>query len=272
MKRLLRQQLELRAPTLFNSIRTIRNRRYFRRQFSQLHADFRRQLFPHDTPISVQCGPFRGMRYFDEIVWGSITPKWLGSYEAELHGTITQIANHNYRTIIDVGCAEGYYAIGAAVIKPKSKVIAFDTDFISRRQIRRLARLNRVEDRVHVRTYCSHADLNSLCDTDTLVLSDIEGFEAQLINPEIAPALLRSDVLVEVHEETNASQTVECLLQARFAASHRIERITATDRASWIDENRRQIPQCISNETLRKATDENRATGRVWLWMQAHRA
>ena len=240
--------------------------------FSRHHADFRARLFPHGAAISVQTGPFKGLRYFDETVWGSITPKWLGSYEAELHPVIHQIVERAYDTIIDVGSAEGYYAVGLAVIVPTAKVFAFDTDFISRAQVRRLAALNNLTGRLQIRAFCSHADLDRLSTDRTLVVCDIEGFEARLLDPALSPSLLRDDILVEVHETSESSFEVEHLLQARFATSHRVERVTASDRDSWIDENLPHLPVPLPRDALQKATEENRAAGRVWLWMQSHRA
>ena len=223
-------------------------------------------LFPRGAEIIVQSGPFKGLRYFDETVWGSITPKWLGSYEAELHPIINQIVERSYDTIIDVGSAEGYYAVGLAVAVPAAKIFAFDTDFISRAQVRRLAALNHVTNRVRVEAFCSHRQLDKLSTENTLVVCDVEGFEAQLLNPARSKSLLRDDILVEVHEADSSSEG-EQLLMSRFLASHRIERITATSRDSWIEQN---LPRfSIPTETLRKATEEHRSSGRVWLWMQS---
>lgn len=272
MKRFVKTQLEQRAPALLNGIQAIRNRRYFRRTFSGLHAEFREMLFSSGVPIAVRTGPFQGMRYFDETVWGSITPKWLGSYEAELHSIINAIVERSYETVINVGCAEGYYVVGLATILPAAKIFAFDTDFISRAQVRRLAKLNGVADRVEIRALCGHSDLDTLSAGNTVIVCDIEGFEAQLLDPGNSVSLLRSDILVEIHESSNSSVTVERLLQSRFTASHSIQRITAATRDAWINQNRQHLPANISGDKLHRATEENRATGRVWLWMQAKRA
>ncbi len=272
MKSFLRSQLEQRAPAASNFLHTVSNRLYFRRAFGQRQANFRALLFPHKADIRVQTGPFKGLRYFDAAVWGSITSKWLGSYEAELHSVVHQIGERSYRTIIDVGCAEGYYAVGLAVLSPGSQVFAFDTDFISRAQVRRLAALNQAADRVRVGAFCRHADVDALSVGRTLVVCDIEGFERQLLDPQAAPALLRDDILVEVHEAADFSSETEELLQSRFAASHRIERIVAADRGAWIEEHGGELSAAIPADALRQATEENRATGRVWLWMQANAA
>lgn len=270
MKRFLRSQLQQRAPAIFNGIRAIRNRRYFRRTFSRHNADFREKLFSRGAAIMVQSGPFKGMRYLDETVWGSITPKWLGSYEAELHPIIARIVEHSYDTIIDVGCAEGYYAVGLAVVIPAAKVYAFDTDFISRAQVRRLATLNCVRDRLQIRAACNHSDLDTLSRGETLVVCDTEGFETQLLDPEIASSLRHDDILVEVHETSDSSLEVERLLQSRFAESHHIQRAVASNRNSWIEQNGQRFSPTISQEDLREATEENRTSGRVWLWLQAN--
>ncbi len=268
-KGFLRVQLERRAPRLFHGIRALRNRRYFRRNFSEFQASVRDGLFPDGVRIVIQSGPFLGLRYLDEIVWGSITPKWLGSYEAELHPVIDQIVERAYGTILDVGCAEGYYAVGLAVTVPATQVIAFDTDFISRNQTLRLARLNEVSDRVEVRALCDYIDLDRPSRGKTLVVCDIEGGEAHLLDPDKAPNLRRHDILVEVHETSEASTATEDLLVSRFKATHRLERIAATDRGSWIEEHARHLPGTVPRPLLRKAVEEHRAAGQVWLWMQS---
>ena len=177
MKKLLRAVAERRLPTILNFIRAVRNRRRFRKQFGQLQRDVRCALYNSQAPITVQTGPFKGMKYLDEIVWGSITPKWLGSYESELQSVIDSISRHNYSRIIDVGCAEGYYAVGLAKICEKTSVFAYDTDYLSRRQAKKLAKLNNVEDRVRVGNFCDHSDLDAISNDNTLVVCDIEGFE-----------------------------------------------------------------------------------------------
>lgn len=271
MKLSLKTQLERRTPALYHAIHAVRTRQYFRREFTRFHADYRPELFPPGTPITVQSGPFRGLSYLDEIVFGSIVPKWLGSYEAELHPVIQRIIGHPYATIIDVGCAEGYYAVGLAKVMPATRVVAFDTDFISRGQARRLARLNGVSDRVQVGALCRHADLDAYSRGETLVVCDIEGSETELLDPARAPSLRRNDLLVEIHESSQTSPLVEQLMQARFGASHRIARLAATDREAWIDAHRSHLPRPLSRERLRAGAEEVRITGRVWLWMEAHR-
>jgi hypothetical protein len=58
------------------------------------------------------------MAYIPQAVGSALIPKLLGCYEAELHGVIACALNTTYDTIIDIGCAEGYYAVGLALHFP----------------------------------------------------------------------------------------------------------------------------------------------------------
>jgi len=50
--------------------------------------------------------------------------KILGCYEAEITPAVEEAISRNYRTMLDVGCAEGYYAVGLARGVPGSVVYA----------------------------------------------------------------------------------------------------------------------------------------------------
>ena len=269
MKKALRSMMEKSCPEVLNAIVSVRRRRMFRQRFAGLQKEVRQRLYPNGAEVAVRSGPFQGMRYLDEIVWGSVIPRWLGCYEWELHGAVRRILDRGYKTIIDLGCAEGYYAVGLALKIPSAKVFAFDTDFISRRQLSRLARLNHVEKRVQPGSYCSHADLEAIASPGSLVVCDIEGFEQQLLDPANAASLLRSDILVEVHDAGTGPARIEETLYRRFRGSHAIERIVAEQRSRWVEENGPQTG--LPRDLLIAACNEERNDGQVWLWMQTSR-
>ncbi|TWT66981.1 hypothetical protein Pla123a_44100 [Posidoniimonas polymericola] len=247
-----------------------RQRKYFRRRFAGFQQEVRRRLYPGNMKISVLSGPFQGMRYLDEVVWGSITSKWLGSYEIELDEALTQLAAPPVDTVIDVGCAEGYYAVGAALMNASAKVYAFDVDPFSRRQVSRMSVLNGVADRVVVGKFCSHSDLQQLSSRGTtLVICDIEGGEVELLDPVKAPCLRDCDVLVEVHEASQASHEVELLLKRRFAATHKITTVRARSREAWIERDAPNLLETHDRDFLQAATDEHRGNGQTWLAMRS---
>src|ERR1035441_10269867 len=58
---------------------------------------------------NVLNGPFEGMRYLQASVGSVLSPKLVGSYEAELHPFIERVTSGRYDIVVDIGCAEGYY-------------------------------------------------------------------------------------------------------------------------------------------------------------------
>ncbi len=80
------------APEIFHWCRSYRLRMRFHAQFGADQRVFRETFYPPNTKPSVLTGPFRGMLYLDETVWGPITPKWAGSYEQELEDIIEKMA------------------------------------------------------------------------------------------------------------------------------------------------------------------------------------
>lgn len=83
------------------------------------------QVAPKPTGLIV-AGPFRGMRYIEKAVCSELPPKILGTYEMELHALIESIVARRPSCIIDIGAAEGFYAVGFATRLPNCMVVAFD--------------------------------------------------------------------------------------------------------------------------------------------------
>lgn len=238
-------------------------------RFRRLNATVRQRLYPDGADIRVLAGSFAGMRYFDRIVWGIISNKWLGSYEHELAPVVEDIVRSGCRRVLDIGCAEGWYLTGLAVRMSGVECIGFDIDPVSRAQSRELARLNGVSARVRVLDACSHADLQHLAGPGTVLISDIEGFEAVLLDPSAAPVLLRTDILVEVHEKDGGSTALNQLLRQRFAATHDIQETRPTTPAAWIIAHRAQLPAALDDALALQAANEHRPQGNHWLWMKA---
>lgn len=85
------------------------------------------RIIKEKTNDRVFWGPFTGMIYVGSSVGSEYCPKLLGTYESELHLIIEELCQKLFNTIINVGAAEGYYAIGMAICNPQSRVIAFET-------------------------------------------------------------------------------------------------------------------------------------------------
>ncbi len=106
--------------------------------------------------FSVISGPFSGMALISDVSWGDgdLIPKLLGCYESELHPSIAKAISRRPSAVVNVGCAEGYYAVGMALALPHAWIAAFDTDRKAQVICRRAAEINQVADRVIVNGAC----------------------------------------------------------------------------------------------------------------------
>ena len=168
----------------------------------------------------VMGGPFQGMLYGDTAVCSALLPKLAGSYEAELQPLLESLSPRRYDTILDVGCAEGYYAVGFALRWPHTQVRAYDTNPQARELCAQMAEANGVAARVKVEGACDAALLRKVAGAKTLLVCDCEGCELELLQPGSVPELRDCDMLVELHDCLGL--VVRSVLYERFAATHTI--------------------------------------------------
>ena len=215
-------------------------------------------------PTQVLSGSFEGMHYLPIAMGSAWLPKILGTYESELRPTFDRLMNEPCDVLIDVGAAEGYYAIGLAWKLKVPKVFTFDTDPISTSYLPRLAKLNGVTDSIRPGGFCHPADLNAHLReaVHPLVISDCEGGEVDLLDPESAPELRRSRIVVEVHDYFG-SDTIGSTLRSRFASSHEIEVIPTTART--VADFPTGQGSCLTDEEVLASLSESRAPAAGWL-------
>ena len=174
-------------------------------------------------------GPFKGLLYPDFFSAGSMLyPKLLGSYECEVHKIIVDIINSKYTQIIDIGCAEGYYAIGFALRCNEATVHAFDINEKAISYCRKMAKLNTVSKRVFTYLKCDTESLLSFnLDEKTFILADCEGYEKNLFTKENIHHFKNTDLLIEVHDFTDDS--ISASLLQLFNSSHYTHVISSYD-------------------------------------------
>lgn len=209
-------------------------------------------------------GPFEGLDYATAASEGARIPRLLGCYESTLHPIFESIIEARPPLVIDVGCAEGFYAIGLAQRLPNSTIWARDTNEDAQEKCRALAELNGVAGRVKVGGELTHADFDICRAQHTVVLCDIEGAEADLMNPELAKGLRRADILIEVHE-TGSKTSMLQTLEERFAETH-----SAT--ALYRHASTESLPawmEGLSDLDRLLALWEWRSIPTPWLWLTA---
>jgi hypothetical protein len=169
---------------------------------------------------TVAGGPFAGMRYPTRPLVTALLPKLAGTYELELQPAIEEMLARVPDRLIDVGSADGYYAVGTA--RRGVPVVAFESRRSGRYLCSRLAGCNGV--RVEQRRRASAAALEHALAVDhPALICDIDGGERSLLDPAAVPALRRTHAIVETHDEWDAGVTDE--LTRRFEPTHVVERI-----------------------------------------------
>jgi hypothetical protein len=256
---------------LLHRIRSDRKRRVHRRFFEDDRRAFYEKIYKGSAKPHVLTGPFRGMTYLNTSDFGPIAPKWLGSYEMEIQDLVDELCDRAYETIVNIGSAEGYYAVGFARASTGSRIFAFDIDAFARRALAELAQMNAVSDRIEIHKICTWNVLNDLRSGKQLLFVDIEGAEMDLLDPDACEALLRSDILVELHPSGDIGNKyeIEETICNRFGASHHIQRRQQTDRSEWICANRQVWNKRLSEEEVVRATNEFRTGNQVWLWLKS---
>lgn len=173
----------------------------------------------------VRTGPFAGMQIIDgPDAFGLM--RLIETYEPELHAVIEDLlATAAYGTVVNVGCAEGFYSVGLALRLPGAHVYAFDIEKKRQRLCLLNAQQNGVASRVTVDGRCTPDNLSRLLTPGkrALVFLDCEGAEKDLLRPDLAPGLLEADIVVECHDFLDSSITPTIL--ERFQGSHHVTRV-----------------------------------------------
>lgn len=172
-------------------------------------------------------GPFEGLQYPERVAQErNLVHRLVGSYEKELYPWCEEIIERQYQILLDIGTADGFYAVGFAMRMPQAQVIGFDTDRWARCATEDLIRENGVSN-VEVKSTCSPEWLRDNLKPGTLIFSDCEGYELVMFDPALVPALTECDMVIELHERP--APGVEDTIRDRFADTHTIRLVTYRD-------------------------------------------
>ena len=214
----------------------------------------------------VMNGPFQGMKYIATANGSQLLPKILGSYEEPIHEWVREkILSGHHETIIDIGCAEGYYAVGFALKSPKSKIIAFDIDTSALANAKQLAMINKVNYRVEFSERFDAAVISSELETEKekkiLIFMDVEGAELDLLDSRKNKSLLSCDILVELHDCFIPGLTEKVI--SFFSETHKIEIIVDYP---WREGEYNKEKHLLSQEDLSFCMDERRPKEMRWMF------
>ncbi len=218
---------------------------------------------------TVRHGPFQGMKYAEtKSVGSALFPKLLGCYEREIHPVIERICDRPYSEIIDIGCAEGYYAVGLAMRIPTATVHAFDTHAEGIRLCQSMAEQNGVAERLVTGEFCDRATLNAFSFRGRgLIFCDCEGYEQELLTEVVRATLSKHDLLIEIHDGLDPS--ISANIRQLFSATHRLEAIKVVDDATRLATYHYPELERYDQETRGILTAECRAISTEWFFLES---
>ena len=222
------------------------------------------------SDLVIRHGPFQGMQYPEKCSVGSaLFPKLLGSYEAELHQIIDTCINKEYANIIDIGCAEGYYAVGMATRIPGSTIYAYDINPHALNLTNTMFSINDIDqDRFFVGSLCDEQTLMSLpLDKKSLIISDCEGYEKYLFTNKSIDFLSSHDLLIEVHDIFDIE--ISSYLSGLFKDTHNLTIVYSIDdiqKAKTYDYSEINGYDLLTKKTL---LEEGRESIMEWFYLES---
>lgn len=182
--------------------------------------------------LMVHQGPLSGLEFIEQSSEGCHIAKLLGCYEQPLLPYIEEVINKSYNSIINIGCAEGYYAVGMALKMPETHFYAFDIDDASQVACAELAKKNRVQDQVDVFSNFKASDFERYRGGCSLILCDIEGAEVELLDPNTSNFIKDFDYIIELHEVEKPG--LIDVFSERFSKTHNIQIVTDTGQRNLV--------------------------------------
>ena len=225
-----------------------------------------RLLSRFPLPATVAEGPFTGLVYPNLKSHGSsLLPKLLGTYESELHSTFRKWEDIEFNQIVDIGAAEGYYAVGLAKVFPNSRVSAYDTSREARKLCKQMAETNGTLNRTGIYESCTR---RTLLDKDFsgggLIICDCEGYEGDLFDEDVATHLKNCHLIIELHDSPPEGIEIRSKLLPIFSVTHAVSLIS-----SYTDSYKAHHYQCddIGTDPLERfvAFAEERPWQMDWL-------
>jgi hypothetical protein len=178
------------------------------------------------TRNTVTCGMFTGLILPEGNSWGEgdRASKLLGLYEKELEPSLKDVECSEPGIVINVGCADGFYALGLARLIPNAKVVAYDIDQQAQEVCRVGRRLNNLDGDFEIRGYCSAEELQDLTQMSNrpFALIDCEGGERELLL-STSYDYANTRMIVECHDFLDRRITSELI--NKFSKTHKIELI-----------------------------------------------
>ena len=167
----------------------------------------------------VQNGVFKNLKINKDVTWGrgDIASKIYGFYENKIQEKLKEIKKP---ILIDIGAADGFFAIGCLYSKLSKYCYAFEQNETSRLALRKTAEINKVTNQISIMGKVDNQSFlsslpNNLELSKTVILCDIEGEEYDFFSETILKKLKKCNLIIEIHNESSNSKETTLLKLAK---------------------------------------------------------
>lgn len=203
---------------------------------------------------TVRYGIFQGMKINPQTWWGGLDlgAMCLGEYEKEVIEELKKEfqKSKGRKTFIDIGAADGYYAVGFLLSGLAEKSICFELSPAGRENIATNHALNNSPGTLEI-----HGDIfkdfEGVISTqelkNSIILIDIEGSEFNFLNKETLSLLKEAIIIIEIHNWIENFEHIYREFLINVSEYFQIEKIVPQPRnyngferelRSYTDENR----------------------------------
>ncbi len=167
----------------------------------------------------IYTGPFSGLK-IPEIVQNILTTsEILGLYESCLHPNIETLISKEVKTVVMVGGNNGYYSAGLSYILAPEMIYIYESLTHLHPVIESWYTKNELKN-YSIRGEATLENFSAFKEVDFLFM-DCEGFEVNLLDPELYPWQKNCNILFEMHQFF--IDKLLSKISERFRNSHSIE-------------------------------------------------
>lgn len=157
----------------------------------------------------VQHGQFKGLDLASDVWWGihDSGSKILGQYESHVLKQIVDLSKF-YNHFVDIGAADGYYAVGVLKSGIFDKSVCFEISEKGRKVIENNSIINGVRDKIDILGVATSNELYKILSETppSVILCDVEGAEYNILSDEVLGASKQSSFIIETHKSHDPSE------------------------------------------------------------------
>ena len=221
----------------------------------EYHKNYLNKKIIKISNSKVMSGKYKSTHLENKSHWSKFdyASKLLGFYEEQIQNLIVDIQKkNNLKSLINIGCGDGYHALGLVKNKFFNKSICYDISLEARDILETNVKKNNLYDKFTIRKEANideiKNDLQKLKSEETLFLIDIEGTEFTLFKDEDLNFLKKSFIVIEDHNFLIKDNELK---EKFYSSLHKYFNVA-------LIENGPRNPFIIQNDFLDQLNDDSR--------------